>query len=159
MTDAAIRRFWDEARAAVPALPAEPPDSWAFGAEGDRSQADELLTLVLRGGKTATASSLWDYEAAREPLPVVGTRSIVLDGAGAPRAVLETTQVSVVSFDCVDAAHAAAEGEGDRTLDSWRRFHESFWRLHSENERGFAPDMPVVCERFRVVYASWRADF
>ena len=153
MTDAAIRRFWGEARSVIPGLPVDPPDAWAFGASGDDGQADELLTLVLRGKKTATSSSLWDYQAARAPLPVVGTLSIVLDSVGAPRAVLEITQVSVVPFDGVDEAHAAAEGEGDRTLDSWRKVHESFWRLHSENPRGFSEDMPVVCEQFRVVYS------
>nr|WP_309491663.1 ASCH domain-containing protein [Microbacterium sp. Se5.02b] len=42
-------------------------------------------------------------------------------------------------------------GEGDRTLSHWREVHERYWREHSENPRGFEPDMPVVCERFRLL--------
>lgn len=29
-----------------------------------------------------------------------------------------------------------------------------FWREYSENPRGFEPDMPVVCERFRLLRAE-----
>jgi len=85
-------------------------------------------------------------------MPQVGDLSVILDGAGAPRAVIETTELRVVPFEEVDAEHAHAEGEGDRTLAHWRAVHERFWREHSENERGYAPDMPVLCERFRLVY-------
>lgn len=146
---ATLDAFWTAARVDHPDLPAQRPEAWAFGATPE--QADELLALVLDGTKTATASTLWDYEAAGEPLPQVGELAIVLDGVGRPRAVLETTDVQVVPFDQVDAAHAYAEGEGDRSLEYWRREHERFWRTHSEGPRGFAPDMPVVCERIRVV--------
>ena len=61
-------------------------------------QADALLALVLDGTKTATASALADYEATGEPLPEVGTLGILLDGAGHPRALIETTEVGVVAF-------------------------------------------------------------
>ena len=147
-----IRRFWSGARAAARELPADPPEAWAFGATAE--QAYELLPLVLSGVKTGTASSLWDYEASGDPLPHTGELSIVLDGSGAPRAVIETLTVRTVRFDEVDAAHAWAEGEGDRTLEYWRAVHERFWREHSENSRGFAAEMPVVCERFRLVYPA-----
>ncbi|GAA4170517.1 ASCH domain-containing protein [Gryllotalpicola koreensis] len=153
MSDNPLQRFWVAARAAVPRLPEERPEAWAFGASSDPAQADRLLTLVLDGVKTATSSSAWDYEAAQEPLPEPGDFSIICDSTGRPRAVIETTAVEVTPFNEVDAAHAAAEGEGDRTLAYWRREHERFWRAHSENDRGFAADMPVVCERFVVVFA------
>lgn len=63
-----------------------------------------------------------------------------------------STQIVIVPFDQVDAEHAGAEGEGDRTLASWRSSHERYWREHSENPRGFAPYMPVVCERFELLW-------
>ena len=130
------------------------PPAWGFGATPE--QADELVALVLAGEKTATAGALWDYEAEGEPLPQVGGLSIVLDGAGHPRALIATTEVSVVPFDEVDADHAAAEGEDDRSLDSWRRIHEHFFTLHAEHDRGFQRDMPVVLERFRLLYPTRR---
>ena len=146
--DAALHQFWAEARTARPELPAQLPEAWAFGATPEH--ADGLLRLVLDGVKTGTASSLCDYEADGDPLPEVGELSIILDGSGAPRAVLETTEVVTVPFDQVTAEHAHAEGEGDRTLAAWRQIHERFWTEHSHG--GFAPDMPVVCERFRLIH-------
>ena len=67
---------------------------------------------------------------------------------------MATTQVSVVPFDEVDEDHARAEGEGDRTLATWRAIHERYWRRHAQNSRGFDPAMPVVCERFRLLHAD-----
>lgn len=145
-----LEDFWSTCRNAVPGLPAEVPEAWAFGATP--AHADGLLALVLDGVKTATASALWDYEASGDAVPAVGELSIILDGAGEPRAVLETTAIDVRPFDLVDAAHAFAEGEGDRSLAYWREAHERFWRQHSENARGYEPDMPVICERFRVLF-------
>lgn len=148
----AVALYWEKVRAAHPELPPAVPEAWAFGATP--AHADELLELVLAGIKTGTASSIWDYEATGDPLPEVGELSIILDGAGAPRAVLETTSLQTVPFDQVSAEHAHAEGEGDRTLAYWREVHERFWREYSEDPRGFAPDMPVLCERFRLIHAA-----
>lgn len=148
--------FWEARRAESPALPEEVPLAWAFGATPEH--ADGLLDLVLRGIKDGTASSMWDHEATGDPLPEVGELSVVLDGEGEPRAVIETTDLRVVPFDEVGAEHARAEGEGDRTLEYWRAVHERYWREHSENPKGFAPDMPVLCERFRVLWPAARSD-
>lgn len=150
MTLREIDRFWDEARDLHPDLPAQRPEAWAFGATPEH--ADGLLALVLAGTKTATASALRDYEADGEPVPAVGDLSVILDGSGAPRAVLEVTDIEIVPFDQVTGEHAHAEGEDDRTLASWRRIHERFWSEHSVT--GFTVDMPVVCERFRLVHSN-----
>jgi uncharacterized protein YhfF len=45
----------------------------------------------------------------------VGKRMVMLDGAGRPRAVLETVGLTPRRFDEVDAAFFD-EGEGDQTL-------------------------------------------
>jgi uncharacterized protein YhfF len=157
----AIEAFWELARfhARLNSAPTYfgpttlevvPPPAWAFG--DSTVEADELLRLVLDGTKTATASALWDYEVEGEALPEVGSLSILLDGRGHPRALITTTDVEVVPFDEVDDEHAHLEGEGDRTLDHWRAAHERFFRTTSS--RGFEPDMPVVLERFQVVYQT-----
>ncbi|UPL14129.1 ASCH domain-containing protein [Microbacterium galbinum] len=150
----ALASFWEGVRSEHPELPAAVPLAWAFGATP--AHADDLLALVLDGIKTGTASSVWDYDAASDPIPVEGELSIILDGTGAPRAVIETTSIRIVPFDEVEAAHAHAEGEGDRTLEYWRAAHERYWRAHSENPRGFAPDMPILCELFRLVHPAGR---
>lgn len=151
-----IAAYWAAAREAIAAvepglpLPADPPDAWGFG--GTPEHADGLLELVLAGVKTGTSSALWDYEASGDPLPQAGQLDIVLDGAGRPRAVILNTAIDIVPFREVDAEHACAEGEGDRSLAHWRDVHERFFTAFAEHDRGFSPDMPVVVERFRVVH-------
>lgn len=142
--------YWLAVRSRHPLLPEKAPPAWAFGATPDH--ADELLALVLSGTKTATSSALHDYEAAGEPLPREGDLSIVLDGQDRAAAVIRTLRVEVTPFDDVDTRHAHAEGEGDRTLASWRNVHERFWRAHSEG--GFAPEMLVVLEAFELVHPT-----
>lgn len=147
-------RFWQRYLDSLPAdvpRPAAPYAAWSFG--DSPVMADELLALVRRGTKTATASLLWAYEAAGEPLPAPGSRSIVLDGADAPGCIIETTEVLVLPFNVVDQRFAADEGEGDYSLAAWRAAHWSFFGRQCA-EIGRVPDetMPVVCERFRLVY-------
>ena len=115
--------------------------------------ANELGQLVLDGRKTATCSALWEWEAEQSPLPEVGAKAIVLDSENRPLCVIETTEVTVCTFDRVDAQFAYDEGEGDRSLESWRREHwQYFSRTLSEIGKVPTLDMPLVCERFRVVY-------
>ncbi|GAB2486077.1 hypothetical protein GCM10027063_29820 [Promicromonospora xylanilytica] len=127
-----------------------PPQAWSFGDEP--GLAERLLDAVLAGDKTATSSALWDYEDEEAPLPVVGELSILLDGASHPRALIRTTSVETTTFEEVDEDFAAAEGEDDRTLESWRTGHEAYFRRNLPEGREFATDMPVVCERFELLY-------
>lgn len=133
-----------------------PPPAWAFGATPE--QADELLALVLSGTKTATAGALWDYEAEREELPVPGALGILTDGRGVPHALVVTTRVEVVPFDEVSSEHAYLEGEGDRSLASWREVHERFFTEHALHAHAFRRDMPVVLQRFAVLYSQTSTD-
>ena len=158
--DTRIADFWDAARGHLgwgkldsvlgeSVDGAVPPPAWSFG--DDARLADELLALVLTGRKTATSTAL--AELVDEPLPKVGDVSIVLDSAGDPRALLRTTEVEVLPFDQVGAEHAAAEGEDDLSLESWRREHEVYWRRVLGDD-AFSPSMDVVAERFELVYPT-----
>lgn len=104
--------------------------------------ADELLGLVIRGIKTATCSTE-DEPNTSTP----GERWIVRDGHGEPRCVIETTEVSYRRFDEVDANFAFEEGEGDRSLDHWRKAHRAYFTRQGK----FSEDMMLMCERFRLV--------
>ena len=115
-------------------------ESFAFG--DSPAMADALLGFVLAGAKTATC-----WSAADDELTHVGKRMVALDGAGRPRAVIETVSLERKPFDQVDWAFASAEGEGDACLDDWRAGH----RVYFERNGGYAPDMLVWCERFRLV--------
>lgn len=126
---------------------AVPPPAWAFG--DNPRLADELLDAVLAGRKTATSTALVEF-GEEEPVPQVGDLSILLDGEGHPRALIRTTSVVTIPFGEVDEEFAAAEGEDDGSLASWRREHRAYWArvLGREVEDGLA----VVCERFELRY-------
>ena len=150
-----IESFWQAYQGSLP--PGHPhagkpvPLAWGFadGAE----LADELGALVLQGIKTATCSLLWEYESGSEPVPQTGDLSIILDGQGIPMCLIETVEMQIKPFDQVDAQFAYDEGEGNRSLEYWRDAH---WRYFSRTctvpGRTLSPAMPLVCERFRLVW-------
>ena len=124
-----------------------------FGAT--RESASKLGELVRSGRKTATASLFWAYEHENEALPEPGQREITIDWDGNLLAIIETMSVEVVHYREVDADWARLEGEGDLSLAHWRRVH---WRFF-EHEcaligREPSEDMPIVCQRFRVLYPA-----
>lgn len=107
--------------------------------------ADALLALVLAGKKTATCGALRDYGGDGEPMPEIGRRDVVLDGAGRPAAIIETTEVTRHRFDDVPEAFALAEGEGDYA--DWRAGHIAYFSRNG----GWSPDLMLVCERFKLI--------
>ena len=114
-----------------------------------------LLDLVRSGVKTATASLVWEWEAEGQTLPVVGDVMIVLDWGKNPVMVIEYVDVKMKPFAAVTADFAWDEGEGDRSLENWRRGHWAFFtRACTELGREPSQDMPILCTRFRVLYDS-----
>jgi uncharacterized protein YhfF len=152
--DNRIEAYWRSYLETLP--PDSPVRDEQFVAEGwgdSPEMADELGALISSGTKTATCSALWEYEAEDESLPEVGLKTIVLDRNGDPLCIVETTEVEVRPYDEVDARFAYEEGEGDRSLEYWREAH---WRFFSRTLPNIGKEpamvMPLVCERFRVVY-------
>ncbi len=144
--------FWSDFAATCASDPT-PHFLEAFYFDDHEASANELAELVVRGRKRATAALLWVHEHEHRPLPQPGDLSIVTDFDGTPRCIIETRQVDVVPFDQVSAEFAATEGEGDGSLRFWREAHRRFFGRECQRI-GRQPDeqMPVVCERFAVVF-------
>lgn len=156
----AIAAFRARYRATLPAdhphhHAAIPADVW-----GDTPELiDELAALILAGTKTASCGAVWELEAEGSAAPVPGTLTIVVDGGGTPLCIVETVDLTFRRFSEIDPEFAAAEGEGDRTLASWREGHESFFsRVLPAIGRTFSDDMPLFCERFRVIFRGEAGD-
>jgi uncharacterized protein YhfF len=150
----AVEAYW---RAYLETLPPDSPvreERYEAEPFGDGPElADELGALILAGTKTATCSALWEWEAEGETPVRPGEKSVVLDGGGRPLCIIETTEVEVRRFDEVDETFAREEGEGDLSLEYWRGAHRRFFgRTLPKIGRGFAEDMPLVFERFRVIH-------
>jgi uncharacterized protein YhfF len=118
---------------------------------------DQLVGAILAGAKTTTTGLVADYEHENEPLPGPGSRQAVVDSAGRPVAVIETTAVRVIRLADVDLDHALGEGEGYTSVAEWRAGHKQFW--HSAELRqalgdpGFTvgDDTLVVAQEFRLI--------
>ena len=149
-----IETYWRNYLKTLPTSPLVRDERYLAEGWGDSpGLANELGALIADGTKTATCSALWEHEAEEGPLPETGVKTIVLDGNDDPLCIVETTEVAVRPYDQVDAQFAYEEGEGDRSLKYWRDAH---WRFFSRTlpRMGKEPamNMPLVCERFRVIY-------
>jgi len=126
-------------------------EAWHFC--NNEEDANELAQLVLDGAKKATASLYDIYTYEGESVPEVGDHSIIIDWDGNAKCIIKTTVISIVPFKDVTAEFAATEGEGDKSLEYWRRAHLEFFGEECEKmSRTFNEDMLVVCEEFEVVW-------
>lgn len=104
-----VQAFWELARFharlnAAPsyfgptALESVPPPAWSFGETA--ADADEFVAQVLADKAGETRAAEGDYDGT---LPDVGVLSILCDGTGRPRALVETTGVEVRDGTVVEA--------------------------------------------------------
>ena len=149
-----VEAYWQKFLATLPTDSPYHGKSYITDGWGDSPEmADELGVLIVDGTKTATCSSLWEWEDEGELPPETGAVTIVLDGRGEPIGIVETTEVTISKYNEVDADFARDEGEGDLSLRYWQEAHKNFFsRTLVEIGKEFSEDMPLVCERFRLIY-------
>lgn len=97
-----------------------------LGLPGEQRQW--LNDLVLRGEKKATAGRLAEYEAEGEELEQVGEQLVLVDDELQRLALVEVDRAEVVPFGTVPWEFAAAENEGDTSIEEWREGHRRYWR-------------------------------
>jgi hypothetical protein len=104
-----LRVFWDLARfhAKLNAAPtyfgpttleSVPPPAWAYGDSAEES--DAFVAQVLADEKGSTTATEADYAGE---LPQSGVLSILCDGSGVPRALVEVTDVAVAGGEVVES--------------------------------------------------------
>lgn len=124
------------------------------GPAGTYEITDELLALYINGKKTAGSSLLKDYEVTGDALPVPEKLYwIVLDSNKAPRVLLKTVRVERCVFKDIPESVAIAEGEGDLSLEYWRRVHIEFFTpfLQGWGVKDLEEEI-VITEYFEVVH-------
>ncbi len=104
-----LRVFWDLARyhAKLNAAPtyfgpttleSVPPPAWAYGESVEESDAFVAQVLADDAGRTSATAADYDGD-----LPAVGVLSILCDGSGVPRALVEVTAVEVSGDEVVES--------------------------------------------------------
>ena len=121
-------------------------EAWSFG--NTKEMADDLGHLVLAGKKTATCSLLSAYRGFENEIPQVGVYSVLCDGEDKPLCIIFLTETSICKFKDISKQHAYEEGEGDRTLDYWKKVHRDFFSNYTD----FTDESDLVCERFKVSF-------
>ena len=112
-----VRAFWDVARMhaklnAAPSyfgptpLESVPPPAWSYG--DTPAEADDFVVAALADEGGATSAPLVDYDGA---LPEEGVLSILCDGEGRPRALVETTGVEVAGEDVREHFRVVYQGD------------------------------------------------
>lgn len=116
---------------------------WKFGTDNDK-----LAELVLKGEKRATISLYKEYILEEEELPKVGERSIILFDDGREACLIENVEVIVTEFKNITEELAFIEGEGDKSLEYYRKEHI---RIFKEIDSEFNDSSKVVFEIFKVI--------
>jgi uncharacterized protein YhfF len=104
-----LRVFWDLARfhAKLNAAPtyfgpttleSVPPPAWAYGDSAEES--DAYVESVLAEERGSTSAAVADYAG---DLPQAGVLSILCDGSGRPRALVEVSDVTVTGDDVTES--------------------------------------------------------
>ena len=154
MTNETVNAYWQKFLSTLPLDSPYQTKTYISEGWGDSPEmADELGALISKGIKTGTCSALWEWEAEGNPIPAEGLITIALDGRGVPLCIVETVNVSIRKYNEVDADFARSEGEGDLSLNYWREAHRNFFsRTLPKIGKEFSEDMPLVCERFRLIH-------
>ncbi|MBJ6368693.1 ASCH domain-containing protein [Snuella sedimenti] len=115
--------------------------------------ADTCAQLTVEGIKQATSTSLWWFETYKEPLPQNGDLYIITNWNGQAKAIIQTTKVEQVPFKDITPEYAHIEGEGDKSLDYWKKVHWDYYGREMK-AKGSEPteDMIIVCEYFKTVW-------
>lgn len=151
------KTLWLAFTAAHPEHAGADYEAWHF-CETEK-EADELADLACRRIKQATCGLAASYEFANEAPPEVGSFHIVTDWRGRAHCIIRFIKIWRCRFDEVDADFAYREGEGDRSLDYWRRAHRWFFQNFHGGPADFVftDDMEVVCEEFETVWPEQQA--
>lgn len=146
-----VKTFWQNFCETAKINTETPYQVWYFGNTSE--MARELVELVLRGEKRATATLLESANLHPESAPIADVHSVVTDFEGSPMCVIQATEIRNLPFDEVDAEFAYEEGEGDKSLEYWRRVHHDFFTKDAaENGLDFHEKSIVVCEKFKLLF-------
>ncbi|MDP9767499.1 UNVERIFIED_ORG: uncharacterized protein YhfF [Atlantibacter hermannii] len=127
-------------------LKAKYPGAQAWQIGDSPALADELATLVASGIKTASCGSFACWQA-EDPAPKLGSYNIILNGQDEPVCVIRIISLRLTRFCDVTEAFARKEGEGDLSLEYWRKEHQRFFSAAGI----FSEEMELVAEEFEVV--------
>ena len=78
--------------------------------------------------------------------------NIITDWNKVPKAIILTTKIELIKFNEITTKFAQREGEGDKSLDYWRKVHKIYYNREMQDYKGeFSEDMIIVCQYFKTI--------
>ena len=115
--------------------------------------ADDLLSYVLTGEKTATSGMVLDYEYDNDPIPKVGDKAIILNGTNEPTCIIEYVDIQKMQFIEVKEEFALKEAEGFKSLQDWRDLHWEFFTRRCEVLNvTMHEEIMLICMEFKMIF-------
>ncbi|WP_343487073.1 ASCH domain-containing protein [Allomuricauda sp. d1] len=119
----------------------------------NEKDANLCADLISKDIKRATSHSLLGLQLRGEELPKIGDFLVVTDWSGKAKCIVRTTSVKLIPYFAIHAEHARMEGEGDKSLEHWRKTH---WEYYTRELEPFGrkplESMIVVFERFEKMF-------
>jgi len=146
-----VYEMWDKFVQSNPEIKSNDFKSWYFC--DTEKCANDLADLVLRGIKRATASLNYWYKSGKEIIPKAGELNVITNWDGIAQCITITRSVTILKFKDVSSEMASTEGEGDKSLDYWRKAHIHFFTNELIKEKlEFDEEMEIVFEEFEMIY-------
>ncbi len=147
----ALKDFWNTFQKLQLVKSTKIPESYFFC--DNEKDANACAELVVKGIKQATATSLWWFKKYKRPLPKIGDQAIITNWHGTPKAIIQTTKITLTPYHKITQDFAETEGEGDKSLAYWRSVHKAYYKREMEPYGDkFHKNMIIVCEHFKTIY-------
>ena len=111
---------------------------WKFGIDNNN-----LVKLVIEGKKRATTCPYYE-----EDIPIIGEESIILYDNGKQACKVKTKEYYVMKFCEMTEELSSLEGEGDLSLEYWRKIHMDYF---TSFDKTFNDESLIIFEIFEVV--------
>ncbi|PIB28586.1 ASCH domain-containing protein [Maribacter sp. 4G9] len=119
----------------------------------NKEDADYSAELVKKGAKKAVTDSLLGLQYRNQPLPKMGDFKVVTNWEGEAQCIIKLTSVKLKPYFSIDGAYAQLEGEGDKSLDNWKKTHWDYYTRELEPfERVPRESMILVCQEFERIF-------
>ena len=126
-----------------------------FGDPKYQDYSDHITELAIKSIKRATAHLAIDFELNNVTRRQKGDYWMILWEDLSPAVVVELVNVEECKFEDVSAEFAAREGEGDGSLEFWKKTHEDYFKLQlTDWGHEWSDQLRVVLESFDVVMAN-----
>ena len=114
-----------------------------------------IIGFIKEGEKVGTFSLPWLMESENIPASHTGQPIILLSYDGKPEIVVQITDIEETIFGEIDYDVTKIDGPPVRDPEVWIPLHREYWNnILKPYGRSCTDDMPVIVERFQLVYSE-----